>query len=199
MEVGRWQVFRARVCRGTRVWRARDTARDLLYGKAARRNGESPPARQAQCAVLSYTHVLKRQVGTLEALLWGYSSAITGLSLVLRHPETDRRSLSGPGHKHGHAPRALRRPPRKARGGSIPAVFDRRGTQRGGMHRRPNATVLMTGATSHRHRSRWPLRDRAAFAPLCRSPLCRCRTVVIEPTIGLTCEEHVLWLITCQR
>ena len=55
--------------------------------------------------------------------------------------------LSGSGHKYGHAPRASRRPSHKARGGSIPAVFDRRGTPWGGMHRRPNAVVFMTGAT----------------------------------------------------
>ena len=40
-----------------------------------------------------------------------------------------------------------RRPPRKARGGRIPRVFDRRATPRGGMHRRPNATVFMKVST----------------------------------------------------
>ena len=52
-----------------------------------------------------------------------------------RQKSEDRRGLtarssvfySGPCHKYGHAPRASRstpRTPRKARGGSIPAVFD---------------------------------------------------------------------------
>src|SRR5881409_3789742 len=50
-------------------------------------------------------------------------------------------------HKYGDAPRAPRRPSRKARGGRIPGVFDRRATPRGGMHRRPNATVFMKGST----------------------------------------------------
>src|SRR5712691_5867464 len=50
-------------------------------------------------------------------------------------------------HKDGDAPRAARRPHRKARGGRIPGVFDRRATQRGGMHRRPNATVFMKVST----------------------------------------------------
>jgi hypothetical protein len=39
--------------------------------------------------------------------------------------------LSAAFHKYGDAPRAARRPPRKARGGRIPAVFDRRATPRG--------------------------------------------------------------------
>jgi hypothetical protein len=56
--------------------------------------------------------------------------------------ETCFRILSAAFHKYGDAPRAARRPRRKARGGRIPGVFDRRATQRGGMHRRPNATVL---------------------------------------------------------
>src|SRR5438128_3969210 len=55
--------------------------------------------------------------------------------------------LSAAFHKYGDAPRAPRRPSRKARGGRIPGVFDRRVTQRDGMHRRPNATVFMKWAT----------------------------------------------------
>src|SRR5881394_3725845 len=55
--------------------------------------------------------------------------------------------LSAAFHKYGDAPRAARRPPRKARGGRIPRVFDRRATPRGGMHRRPNATVFMKVST----------------------------------------------------
>jgi len=39
------------------------------------------------------------------------------------------------------------RPSRKARGGRIPGVFDRRATQRDGMQRRPNATVIMKVST----------------------------------------------------
>src|SRR5436190_15488481 len=56
--------------------------------------------------------------------------------------------LSAAFHKYGEAPRAARRPSRKARGGRIPGVFDRRATQRDGMHRRPNATVFMKRATN---------------------------------------------------
>ena len=56
-------------------------------------------------------------------------------------------TLSGPGHNYGDAPRPARRPPRKARGGRIPGVFDRRATPRGGMHRRSNAAVIMPGTT----------------------------------------------------
>src|SRR5881392_3588723 len=55
--------------------------------------------------------------------------------------------LSAAFHKYGDAPRAARRPPRKARGARIPRVFDRRATPRGGMHRRPNATVFMKVST----------------------------------------------------
>src|SRR5947207_15909222 len=69
--------------------------------------------------------------------------------------------LSAAFHKYGDAPRAARRPHRKARGGNergphrafcarwgaIPGVFDRRATSRGGMHRRPNATVIVKWAT----------------------------------------------------
>src|SRR6266487_653138 len=55
--------------------------------------------------------------------------------------------LSGPFHNYGEAPRAPRRPSRKARGGRIPGVFDRRATPRGGMHRRPNATVIVKRTT----------------------------------------------------
>jgi len=55
--------------------------------------------------------------------------------------------LSAAFHKYGDAPRAARRPRRKARGGRIPGVFDRRATPRGGMHRRPNATVFMKVST----------------------------------------------------
>jgi hypothetical protein len=54
---------------------------------------------------------------------------------------------SGPFHNYGDAPRASRRPPSKAGGGSIPGVCDRRATPRGGMHRRPNASVIMKRAT----------------------------------------------------
>src|SRR5437762_11631409 len=69
-------------------------------------------------------------------------------------------------HKYGDAPRAARRPPRKARGARIPGVFDRRATQRGGMHRRPNATVFMKVSTgqpsasayAHRHEVLQPWR-----------------------------------------
>src|SRR6266516_2702787 len=70
--------------------------------------------------------------------------------------------LSAAFHKYGDAPRAARRPGsptrlprwgprphRKARGGRIPGVFDRRATQRGGMHRRPNATVFMKVSPKH--------------------------------------------------
>src|SRR5439155_7663092 len=58
-----------------------------------------------------------------------------------------RIALSGPSRNYGDAPRAPRRPPRKARGGTIPGVFDRRATPRGGMHRRPNAAVITRRAT----------------------------------------------------
>src|SRR5439155_7488721 len=63
------------------------------------------------------------------------------------------RAASAAFHKYGDAPRASRRPPRKARGGRIPGVFDRRATQRGGMHRRPNATVFMKVSTQRSPRS----------------------------------------------
>jgi hypothetical protein len=55
--------------------------------------------------------------------------------------------LSAAFHKYGDAPRASRRPVRKARGGRIPGVFDRRATPRAGMHRRPNAAVFMKVST----------------------------------------------------
>ena len=45
---------------------------------------------------------------------------------------------------------ASRRPSRQARGGRIPAVFDRRATPRDGMHRRPNAGVVYEMGSSHR-------------------------------------------------
>src|SRR6266545_4793811 len=61
-------------------------------------------------------------------------------------PGEDAR-LSGPGHNYGDAPRPARRPSRKARGGRIPGVFNRRATPRGGMHRRSNAAVIMSGTT----------------------------------------------------
>src|SRR5436190_15747084 len=64
-----------------------------------------------------------------------------------RQPGERLRRLSAAFHKYGDAPRAARRPPRKARGGRIPRVFDRRATPRGGMHRRPNATVFMKVST----------------------------------------------------
>jgi len=57
-----------------------------------------------------------------------------------------RASVASP--KFVVAPRAPRRPPRKARGGSIPGVCDRRATPRGGMHRRPNANELRRHDTS---------------------------------------------------
>ena len=60
------------------------------------------------------------------------------------------RWLSGPPRNYGDASRAPRRPPRKARGGSIPGVFDRRATQRGGMHRRLNAAVITRRTTKGR-------------------------------------------------
>src|SRR5213083_330841 len=75
-------------------------------------------------------------------------------------------NLSAAFHKYGEAPRAARRPHRKARGGRIPGVFDRRATQRGGMHRRPNADIFMRRALSaafHEYAdapraARWPSR-----------------------------------------
>src|SRR5438128_5843281 len=60
--------------------------------------------------------------------------------------------LSAAFHKYGDAPRAPRRPSRKARGGRIPGVFDRRATPRDGMHRRPNATVFMKVSTKDQAR-----------------------------------------------
>src|SRR5438093_12653721 len=67
----------------------------------------------------------------------------------------DANGLSGPSRNYGEAPRAPRRPPRKARGGTIPGVFDRRATPRGGMHRRPNAAVITRRATKlTRHKDR---------------------------------------------
>src|SRR5947207_99716 len=66
--------------------------------------------------------------------------------------------LSAAFHKYGDAPRAARRPPRKARGGRIPRVFDRRATPRGGMRRRPNATVFMKGST------KWGARAAALYS-----------------------------------
>src|SRR5439155_26410189 len=84
-----------------------------------------------------------------------------GLTLTKRgHHRPGEWHLSAAFHKYGEAPRAARRPGsptrlprwgphphRKARGGRIPGVFDRRATQRGGMHRRPNATVFMKVST----------------------------------------------------
>src|SRR5205814_10017377 len=58
--------------------------------------------------------------------------------------------LSGPSPNYGDAPRAPRRTARKARGGTIPGVFDRRAPPRGGMHRRPNAAVIRRRATKLR-------------------------------------------------
>ena len=83
------------------------------------------------------------------------------MSPVRSGPRTCRIAyLSAAFHKYGDAPRAARRPGsptrlprwgprprRKARGGRIPGVFDRRATPRGGMHRRPNATVFMKVST----------------------------------------------------
>ena len=79
-----------------------------------------------------------------------------------RRPEggsrTSARVRSGPCHKYDHAPRASRRWPRKARGGSIQAVFDpvepKPSAGPGGMHRRSNAAVFMTRATTPQFRRR---------------------------------------------
>jgi hypothetical protein len=40
-----------------------------------------------------------------------------------------------------------RRPPGKARGVKISGIFERRATPPGGMHRQPNATVIMKVST----------------------------------------------------
>ena len=79
---------------------------------------------------------------------------LVGDSGTLRDPSVPDARLSGPSRNYGDAPRAPRRPPRKARGGTIPGVFDRRATPRGGMHRRPNAAVIRRRATKSR-RSEW--------------------------------------------
>src|SRR5439155_14467069 len=84
-------------------------------------------------------------------------------------------SLSGPSRNYGDAPRAPRRPPRKARGGTIPGVFDRRATPRGGMHRRPNAAVITRRATKTRHRAHPKLAEQK------RQPRYHCRRSKIGP------------------
>ena len=59
-----------------------------------------------------------------------------------------RRTRSGLVRHGSAAPRTSRRSLRKTRRGRIPVVFDRGATQRSGMHRRPNATVIANGATA---------------------------------------------------
>ena len=51
------------------------------------------------------------------------------------------------------------RPARKARGGRIPGVFNRRATQRPGMQRRPNVTGLWGHDTSCRAGAAFALRE----------------------------------------
>src|SRR5262245_40480662 len=55
--------------------------------------------------------------------------------------------LSAAFHDCGEAPRAARRPPGKAQGARISGICERRATQPGGMHRRPNATAIMKVST----------------------------------------------------
>ena len=60
------------------------------------------------------------------------------------------------------------RPSSKARGGSIPAVFDRRATPLGGMQRRPNVRELVRLGTSSPWRYHAPFSLVPTGAPRCR-------------------------------
>ncbi|MBI2828764.1 MAG: nitrate/nitrite transporter NrtS [Acidobacteria bacterium] len=73
--------------------------------------------------------------------------AINHADAIVRGDISLGRLLSTAFHNYGEVSRAARRPAGKARRLKIPGVFEGGATQPAGMHRQPNATVIMKRST----------------------------------------------------
>ena len=99
--------------------------------------------RAAFCRICGKRRVANRR----RAALRGRSCEAIPLLRTLGAAEMPRRALSTAFHNYGDASRAARRPDGKARQPRILSIFEGGATQPAGMHRRPNATVIMKRGT----------------------------------------------------